>query len=387
MATDVTYIGNPDFRGFLAANDPQYLGLVGNSPTSGNSFGINNGINGAALGSFLTSQGVNSEVPGQNPGQSTIDAINQLYNTYNAAANSGLLTPSDGSGGGDGSSGSTGGGSSSSSYANPAAASLYGNLANEYTNEANTLEGEIPTLEQNIANAYNTSVGEENQNTATANNQNMQERQTTRGTIDQNANSTYNGLEQLLASRGAAGSSAAEFNVPQAVGTNTDTASNTMNTTFNENDQNITQANQNALANLLSQENTNMASGIGGIETQRAQDVQQAQGDEANVAYYGGQPNATLNNNLNTDASNIQSQLSDIFAKYATPTYIVPATPGLATYAQPTAPTITTPSTSTPTSASAFLPFLTQSANSNNNILTGANSTPAPQQQPVGATA
>lgn len=346
----LTYSGNPDFRGFIAANDPQYLSYVGNDVTGSGTTGIN-----TAAMTPLNSSTINNDV----------SAIDALYNQYAGIVNGG-------SGGG-------GSGSSSSSTANPGAAALYNNLANEYEQEEQTLEGETPTLKNNIANAYNTSVSEQNQNMGNEQNQNMQQRQSTNGTIDQNANSTYNSLMALLGAAGAAGSSASIYGVPQAVGNQTNSQTNNMNSTFNENENTIQESNQNALADLLSQENTNMANALSGLSSQEQEDVQNSQSAEANAAYYGGKPNATLDTSLNTQGSNIQNQLSQIFSQYATPSYTAPAAPSLASYNTPTAATATGPTTaspSTPTAASAFLPFLTQSAQGQN-LLTGNNTTPA----------
>lgn len=356
-ASGLSYSGNPDFRGYLAANDPSLLSFVGGGSTGNDTTSY--GLNPTAEAAYAKSQNENTNT--------VAEQVQQLFDTYLGYGGTG----GSGSGSGSGSS------SSSSSYANPAAASLYGNLAGEYENEVNTLEGEEPTLEGNINNAYNTSVSEQNQAEGNEQNQNNQQRQSTFGTIDQNANSTYNSLMALLGASGAAGSSAATFGVPQAVGTNTDSASNSANSTYSENENTIQESNANALADLLSQKNTNLANGLAGLKSQEESDVQEAQGDEANAAYYGGTPNASLNTSLNTDAGNIQSQLSQIFSQYATPTYTAAAAPTLASYTQPTAPTVTTPSASTPTTSTAFLPYLTQSAQGQN-LLTGSNTTPAP---------
>lgn len=360
-STGLQYSGNPDFRGYLAAVDPSLLGFVGQGNT-GNDY-TSFGINPSAEAAYAKSSGQNSQTIGEQ--------VQQLFDTY-----SGLVGGGGGGGGGGGSGSSS---SSSNSFANPAAASLYGNLANEYNQEVSTLEGEEPTLEGNINNAYNTSVSEQNQAEGNEQNQNNQQRQSTFGSIDSNANSTYNSLMALLGASGAAVSSAARFGVPQAVGVDTNKDTNTADSTYAENQNTIQESNANALNDLLSQKNTNMANALSGLKGQEQQDVQEAQGDEANAAYYGGAPNATLTQGLNTEASNIQGQLSQIFSQYATPTFTAAAAPSLASFTAPTAPTIAPASTSTPSSSSssAFLPFLTQSGQ-NNNILTGNNTAPAP---------
>lgn len=370
-STGLQYSGNPDFRGYLAAVDPALLAIVG-AGSSGNDY-TSFGINGPAETSYAkTNNGGDT--------QDITEEIQNLFDTY-----SGLVGGSPSATADDSSSTGSSGSSSSSSYANPTAAALYGNLATEYGNEVTSLENDEPTLESNIDNAYNTSVSEQDQQEGNEQNTNDQQRQGTLGTIDQNGNTTYNALMALLGSAGAAGSSAATFGVPQAVGNTTNVATNGANSTYAENENTIQETNQNALQSLLSQKNTNLANALAGLNAQEQTDVQEAQGDVANESYYGGTPNATLDTSLNTDSSSIQNQLSQIFSQYATPTYSAPAAPTLASYTTPTTPTITTPSASTPTSASAFLPYLTASGQ-NNNILTGANTTPAPTPAPSGGT-
>lgn len=361
-STGLSYQGNPDFRGYLAANDSWALPFVGQG-SSGNDY-TTYGLNSPAADAYAKSQ---------NESQATLGGqIQDLFDTY-----SGLQG---GSTTGNGSSSS-----SSSSTSNPASAALYGNLASQYSNNNDVLQGEIPTLESNITNKYNTAVSQQNQQEGNEENSNMENRQTTNDSIDSNANSTYNSLMSLLAGNGAGVSGVAQIEAPQAIGQNTATQTNGEVNTYNQNQNQITEGNTSALANLLSQYDADMGNALSGIQTQEASNAQAEQGDLANEAYYGGTPNAQLESSAANTATSSADQIAQIMQQYATPSFTAAAAPTLASYNTPQGGSISSPSASTPTSSGSFLPYLTQAAQSNNNILTGSNSTPAPTTPTTGS--
>lgn len=88
-ASGMSYVGNPDFRGYVAANAPQYLSLVGND----------GGVNQNALANYgtINQQGAGPEEQ-QRQSQAT-SAIQNLYSQFKGYNQGQVLGASTGSGG------------------------------------------------------------------------------------------------------------------------------------------------------------------------------------------------------------------------------------------------------------------------------------------------
>src|SRR5208282_5477777 len=96
--------GNADFRGYLEANDPSLVNLVGGDYTGTNgATGIPTGVNATALQALVappsnapagaTWGGTNDQNSASGT-QNILDQLNSLYNTYSTDYNAGALTPS-----------------------------------------------------------------------------------------------------------------------------------------------------------------------------------------------------------------------------------------------------------------------------------------------------
>jgi len=222
-----TYSGNPDFRGYLAANAPQYLGAVGGDYQGQGTTGLNV----SALQGMVPA-GQNSETAGQNAYQPQVNAIQQAYQTY----------ANDVSGLGAKSGGTTTGGTTTGTLS-PA--------------EINAALASIAGQQQTYQNSYNTAAaanaGTDAQNTLNENTD-LQNNTTARSTAIQNADQAAaqgnQGLRAVLASLGAlngTGQVLAGRAVANSANGDIGTADNTY-TTNNE-------AIQSAIATALSQKN------------------------------------------------------------------------------------------------------------------------------------
>lgn len=302
-------------------------------------------------------------------------------------------------------SGSTGGsGSSSGTTTDPNAVAYYSDLINQLTSQLNGAQGELPTVEGNVQSAYDTALNQENQSESNAESQiktelgsNATQRESNIGQINSNANSSYNALMQLLGANGAAVSSAATTGVPYAVAQNASSQRQGADTTFNTNETAIDTADttqkqqyQNALQDLLTQRNTNMGNAESSILQQEGSLEQQIAAAQINRAEYGGESYAAAAKgagNTTAAATNIQDQLNSIFKQYATPditpTPVTVTTPNTTTYSVD--PTVAKAATANPTTDTSFLPYLQNIQQPN--ILTGANTTPAPTPAATGAAA
>jgi len=82
----MTYSGNQDFRGYLAANAPQYLDFVGKGATNNDytSFGVNQG----ALNQYASKNGTDAGTVNQN--------VQALYDQYNSYGKGGSMGASGG---------------------------------------------------------------------------------------------------------------------------------------------------------------------------------------------------------------------------------------------------------------------------------------------------
>lgn len=191
-----TYIGNNDFRGFLAANKPEYLAFTGND----------GGVNTNDLSNYLGSQGfdIGNEMF-MSEGQRINQDIAGLYSQWQGLQNG---VPSN--------------------YASTGDA----NTAAYYDDQANQLRGQLGNLDnqqniglQNIANSYNlganrldeqNAVAKRNYDTSTQ--QNTRNYLNTRNSVLANTRATANALQRLLGLNGAGFSSAALEQAPYAAG-------------------------------------------------------------------------------------------------------------------------------------------------------------------------
>lgn len=368
-----SYIGNPDFRGYIAANAPEFLPFVGND----------GGINQAALNK---AGGVEDDQLKQSLNVAgAANAINGLYSTFN---NFGYSPNA-----------SSGGGGSSSSSSDPNAVAYYNDVISQLQSELGAAQGEQATGLNNINNAFNQSNNELNQsesaaesgyNTSRANNGTT--RETNLGQVNTNANSAYNGLMALLAAGGAGVSSAARFGAPQAVSQNASEQRQGVDTTYNTNDAAITSAEdqtkqqyQNALTDLLTTKNTNIQNFLSGLLGQEANIEQQIGSAKINAAEYGGKSysaaEAGASNETNA-VKNIEGQLGQIFNQYATPSFnvtpVTATTPNLTSYNVD--PTTIKAASANPTTDSSFLPYLAslkQNQGAGSGVLTGGTATAA----------
>lgn len=192
-----TYSGNNDFRGWLAANKPEYLGFTGND----------GGVNQNDLSSYLMSQGLDY---GQDMfvdayRNRTADVAN-LYSQWQGMQNA----PA---------------GGSNVATGDP-------NTAAFYDDQANQLGGQLPNLDrqqdvglQNIINSYNLGAnrldeqkGVAQRNYDTSTQQNTRNYLNSRNGIMSNTRATANALQRLLGINGSGFSSAAQEQAPYAAG-------------------------------------------------------------------------------------------------------------------------------------------------------------------------
>jgi hypothetical protein len=287
----------------------------------------------------------------------------------------------------------TGGASTS----DPNAVAYYNDVISQLQSQLAGAQAQEGTGLNNITQGYNDAVNQQNQSEssaesgyATSRAQNGTQRENNIGAINLNANQAYNALLGILGMSGAGVSSAAAVGAPQAVAKNASSQRAGADTTFNQNDQSITTAEDqtkqsfaNALKDLLTQKNTqtqNFESGLLNTEGQLQQQIRDAQ---INRAEYGGQPYATAAagaGNTTQAISDIQAKLGQIFQQYATPQFNVnPVTvtqPNTTNYSVD--PTTVRAQNANPSTDSSFLPYLASLKQNNavNPILTG--STPAP---------
>lgn len=353
---NLTFSGNPDYRGYLAA-----LADNGNSQATAllNQFDVgNNGQVGQGTGVIAPA----------------LDQLNQqLYGQYE-----GLANPATG--------GSSSSSSSSSSQNNPNAVAYYTDLINQLGTQLQGAQNDEGLVSNNINTGYNNAVGEQGQNYTKATAENGQNRESGINGINSNSNQTFNSLEQLLGQNGAAVSSVARYNAPQAVAQQASTQRGGVDQTYNQNQSNLDESNSQALSDLLNQKNTNLSSALEGLKQQELQDQNAITSARINASQYGGESYATAKQNAASDqgsANNIQSQLDTIIGQYTTPTYTPPALPALNTFQ--TDPATVKAQQANPTTDSSFLPYL-QNLNQPN-LLTGSNTQPAATPAPAaGAT-
>lgn len=287
----------------------------------------------------------------------------------------------------------------------PNAVAYYDDVIQQLQSQLSAAQNEQPTILGNIENSANQSRNELNQSESTAESgygtqraTNGQQRAQNIGSIDANSNGTYQALMSLLGMNGAGVSSAARFGAPQAVAKEASGQRAGANFTYNSNDAGITsnenatkQQYQNAVSDLLTQENNSKANALSTLLGQEAQIQQQIGAAEINKAQYGGQTYAQAKagaGNMTQAIQNTENQLQDIFKQYATPSFAVTpvqaSAPNLAKYSVD--PTTIKASAANPGTDQSLLPYLGALKNNDTNILAGMfNPQDQKQQQQVGA--
>lgn len=287
----------------------------------------------------------------------------------------------------------------------PNAVAYYDDVIKQLQAQLGAAQNEQPTILGNIENAANQSRNELNQSESTAESgygtqraTNGQQRAQNIGSIDANSNGTYQALMSLLGMNGAGVSSAARFGAPQAVAKEASGQRAGANFTYNSNDAGITsnenatkQQYQNAVSDLLTQENNSKANALTTLLGQEAQIQQQIGAAQINKAQYGGQTYAQAqagSGNMTQAIQNTENQLQDIFKQYATPTFAVnPVTASAPNFAKfAVDPTTIKSTAANPGTDQSLLPYLGQlKGNNGSAVLTGMFNPQKDQQQPVGA--
>lgn len=367
----LSYVGNPDYRGFLA-------GLAANGDANAQALIGSNGSLGLVNNSGDFSNGQQFMAP-----------LSAAINNANASdwATYESLVNGSGSGGNSGS-------SSSSSTVNPATQSYYNDIISQLQAQLGAAQNEQPTIISNIENAEHNQENQLNQQESAAesgyNTQRAQNGVTRANNVDsinENAGSTYRSLMSLLGAAGAGVSSAARFGAPQAVSLDASGKRAGADQTYNSNDAAISTAEGqtkqqygNALTDLLTQENTDKGNALSSLLNQEASINQQITQAQTDANMYAGETFSQAQQRAPVQAvNNIESQLGDIFKQYATPTFnvspVTASTPNLTTYKVD--PTTIAAENSNPNTESAFLPYLTSlnpnanKQNGNTNLLTG----------------
>ena len=251
------------------------------------------------------------------------------------------------------------------------------NLATVYNNMANGLNADMTTVGNNWDTSYANQQGQEDLQNTTANNNNSATRESQLGTLNQNTNSNYNTLMALLGGAGAGVSSAASNNVPYAVAQNASAGQSGIDNTYNTNASTIDTSYKSAMNDLLNQYNSGKSNALQSLSTQQAQDYLQAQAADTNATAYNGSNygNATANAaTAGQNAVNAEDAITQLMNQYQTPTFTPEAAPNLASFSYD--PTTVNAASANPTTSTGFLPYLTQLQQPN--LLTGANTTPAP---------
>lgn len=365
----LSYSGNPDFRGYVAANQPGLLGLVGNAPTSGSAFNVGNGINPTALVNYSKQNNVSAN--------DVVASINNLYNNYSTLSKSGVAGSTTGTGG----TGGSGSGSSSSSLNQPlytqGIQQEYGATIGNAPTAQNILTQQEGTAEQQYNDSAQTAIANANQQNA--GNQAFLQNQEDTTKAGQNLSLTelasqiraqHQGLQAQLGSTGAGSSSAAELgdeglaqeqntsraNIQQQAGGNISSLE-TQKAGQNADTSTIVQGYQKTAADQVATVKANYAQ----LMNQLATSLQQAQGEEkARLAEFG----QNLTDAANQALGNIETQLSQ-----NTNSLLTQGASVLNATALPT------PTAVNPVNAPQVSPF--SPGSSTGNATTSANGTPA----------
>lgn len=171
----------------------------------------------------------------------------------------------------------------------PATLAAYTQAINQYQNQLGILPTQLQGSDAQIQDAYNTAyqtlLGQANQaksSYGTATSGNQQNYVTAKNTIGTNAGQSLNGLERLLGSRGAGGSSAALFGAPQAVAQQATEERSGAGQTYGQNQagldtsyNNFLTGNQNDIGNIGKQRDTQLNGAQQQIDSTRAGLLQQ----------------------------------------------------------------------------------------------------------------
>lgn len=370
---------------------PTSLGNLG-VPQGGGYQWVDNGNGGVNY--FRNGQPITNTQFGQGTGQNYGNIENWVKSQY-AAKQGNVLDASTQAGGG-------GNNTAATNAAN--ASSYYTDLINQLTRQLTGAQGQESTGLNNIEQGYNKSLSDTNNQESSALSgletnrvTNARDRETNIGNINTDAHSAFSSLMSLLGHAGAGVSSAASTTAPQAVARDASGKRAGANQTFNSNESSINTAvdktkqdYQSALDDLLSQKNnaiTNFESGLLGQEGQLEQQIGAA---KINRSQAGGQSYAQAEAGAanETNAVNgIQDRLNQIFKQYSTPTFTPKAvqvtTPNMASFNVD--PTTVKAQAANPTTDTSFLPYLQNIQKGN--LLTGANTQPAPTAAAAAGTA
>jgi hypothetical protein len=203
------------------------------------------------------------------------------------------------------------------------------------------LQGSDNQIQSAYQTAFNTLQGQKNQATSTygtATTGNQQGYVTNKNSIGTNAGQSLNGLERLLGSRGAGGSSAALFSAPQAVAQQATAQRAGAGQTYGQNQSGLDTSynnyligNQNDLSGIANQRDQNLNSAQQQIASTQAGLLQQLATISAQkAAAEGGNPTGAAAPYL-ASAQNYLNSAGQLGLKAFTPTYNTSA------YAAPTA--------------------------------------------------
>lgn len=288
--------------------------------------------------------------------------------------------------------GGTGGGGGSST--DPNAVAYYNDVVNQLTAELNAAKGEQDTGINNINQGYNDQLNQLNQGESAAESsyntqdaQNGQQREGNLNTIAQGARTAYDSLMSLLSGAGSGVSSAARYGAPQAVSLNASQQRSGADQTYNTNRTAIDTARKgtqqqygNSIADLNSQKNSQVESFLSNLLGEEANLEQQIGAAKINAAEYGGKGYKAAEagaGNETSNVNNIESQLSDIFKQYATPTFnvtpVTASTPNLTGYKyDPTSIGASQASPGTDQSIATYLPKQQAATSATAGLTTGA---------------
>lgn len=240
----------------------------------------------------------------------------------------------------------------------PATIAAYNQSINNYQSALGNLPTQLQGSDAQIQDSYNTALqsllGNANQAKSTYNSgttQNQQQYVTNKNTIGTNAGQSLSGIERLLGSRGAGGSSAALFNAPQAIaeqatsqragaGQNYGANQQGLDTTYNT----FLTGNQNDQNSIAKQRDTNLNSAQAQIQQTQAGLLQQlATLSAQKAAATGGNPTTAAQpfldqaNNYLSSAAQLGLNIAPL--NYNTNAYTAPALSSYTTnpFATPTA--------------------------------------------------
>lgn len=296
----------------------------------------------------------------------------------------------------------------SSVTTDPNAVAYYQNVVGELQNAYAAEQGQQATGLANINNSADDQLNQLNQGESEAETaygadtqNNGIQRESNLGTINQGAQSAYDGLMSLLGGAGSGVSSVSAVGAPQAVSLNASQQRGQADTTYNTNastiatdESNTKQQYGDQVDDLNAQKTSDIGNYLSGLNNEELSTEQQIQAAKINAAEYGGKSYSSAEagtGNETSNINNIESQLNDIFQQYATPTFnvsaVTPTSYSPASYSYD--PTSIAAASSNPSTDSSIATYLPPQTNSNstalNNILTGGTPSAAPVALTAGA--